>query len=515
MTNPPRSFGGIQAVWAATLLVSIFCTLASNPLTGDTWWTITTGHLLAETRALPDSYPFTFAPQSSRFVDAQWLAQLVFYAPFPLLGLGGVAVLNALLVTVSFGLLLVASRRTSKHAGAATGATAIGAALTISNAAPRAQTLGFLFFAMSLFLLLPTDETDNSSASAPSSTGPSNLRWRIFALFAIEVCWANSHGSFFLGPLASGLLLAAYAVEHLSAPGAILQRARFLGAVLGAQVVATFFTPFGLGLYDYVIRLASHPIIRTIVTEWRATTATNGTGVLFFISLPVVAACLLRSRRPVSLGDLVILLPFMVLGFQAIRNVAWWGLVLPAVLSPYLAQLLPRRQTSASHANAERVLTVPLFNAMMFSVLALLVLSSLPWTKDWNPLTPEEKRGLTLGDDPQAAADFLAREPACKRIFTVQHWGGYLNWRLEPKCKSFVDGPTEVYALSVWDDYFAITQGREEAIDLLNSYRVDTLVLSTNEQRALIGGVQRSEQWSEVFHDDLAIVFQRNLAGLE
>src|SRR5204863_7857855 len=89
-------------VWALMPLGCSFGTLASNPITGDTWWTITTGRLVFETGRLPDFYPFTFAPESVAFVDAQWLAQVVYYLPYPLLGLGGVAALNALIVTATF-----------------------------------------------------------------------------------------------------------------------------------------------------------------------------------------------------------------------------------------------------------------------------------------------------------------------------------------------------------------------------------------------------------------------------
>src|SRR5581483_1924093 len=181
-------------------------------------------------------------------------------------------------------------------------------------------------------------------------------------------------------------------------------RARFLAAALVLEVAATLLTPFGPDLYGYVVRLARHPVIRTIVTEWRPTTPGTSTGMVFFLSLPAAAACLALSRRRPTARDVLLLGPFALLGLQAIRNVAWWGFVLMPVLAPYLAELrfLPR-PSGTDGPPPSTVRTGPrgaiILNALVLGFMLAIALSSLPWTKDANPLTADEKRAVVSPDD--------------------------------------------------------------------------------------------------------------------
>src|SRR5581483_1501740 len=123
----------------------------------DTWWTLEMGRLIAETRAIPRADPFTFAPQLPGFVATQWLAQLLYYAPYPWLGIDGVVLLSGLMVVGVVGCLTaLAWKRSGNMPVAALCAT--GAILLLSTSLlPRAQTLAFLLFALTCLLLYTED----------------------------------------------------------------------------------------------------------------------------------------------------------------------------------------------------------------------------------------------------------------------------------------------------------------------------------------------------------------------
>src|SRR5712692_4313684 len=89
-----NSFLKPSALWIAAPLVLIFALTAHGRLGIDTWWIIALGKLISESWRLPDTYPLAFGPQIQGYVDSQWLAQIVFYAPIPLFGVEGVSVLN-------------------------------------------------------------------------------------------------------------------------------------------------------------------------------------------------------------------------------------------------------------------------------------------------------------------------------------------------------------------------------------------------------------------------------------
>jgi hypothetical protein len=80
---------------------------------------------------------------------------------------------------------------------------------------------------------------------------------------------------------------------------------------------------------------------------------------------------------------------------------------------------------------------------------------------------------------------------------------------LKPTCRTFVDGPTEVYAFDAWDDYFTMSEGEERALQLLDRYRVDILVLSSQDQRRLVSRATGSDAWRETYRDHQATVFVR------
>src|SRR5205807_3311076 len=57
---------------------------------GDVFWVLKNGELLVERGALGSSDPFTFAPHVEGAINAQWLAHVVFYGVYRLLGAEGV-----------------------------------------------------------------------------------------------------------------------------------------------------------------------------------------------------------------------------------------------------------------------------------------------------------------------------------------------------------------------------------------------------------------------------------------
>src|SRR5438128_1753003 len=95
-----------QPLWISVPLLLAFASTAHARIGIDTWWIIGMGRVIAGSWRLPEAYPFTFGPQAPGFVDSQWLAQLVFYAPIPFVGIEGVPVLNALILTATMAIMM-------------------------------------------------------------------------------------------------------------------------------------------------------------------------------------------------------------------------------------------------------------------------------------------------------------------------------------------------------------------------------------------------------------------------
>ena len=480
-----------------TLSLPFIC-LAGRPLFGDAWWVMASGRVLVEQGQIPQADPFTFAPHTSVYFDVQWLGQLAFYTAYRLLGLEGVAVFNAAVASLTFGLILRLAWQRSHNMAAATLSVLFAELTALWFLHPRAQTLAFAAFAATAVLL---------TAVRP------RLR-TLVGLGALAALWANLHGSFFIGPVLSLLLLAGEVGE------ALLQsrwrsligqpRVRFLTLAVLAQALGTLVNPYGLGIYSYLLKFSVDPIIRDHISEWLPTTATDFPGAEFFAAVGITIAVLVWARSRVALADLLVVGLFAVLGLQAYRNIPWWGLATSPILATYLARWSMPRQLARLglvFIASRRQVRGNLLRAALMSVV---LVGSLPWGKAANPWLSAEQRSLISSDYPQAAASFLATHPLGSHVFTDHGWGSYMDWWSWPRYQPMIDPAIEIHPTDAWLDIMRLNAGHATWEEIADRYGVDVLMLRYETQTRLIEAVQRSPRWQPVYEDDQTIIYVRS-----
>ncbi|MDQ3811261.1 MAG: hypothetical protein M3336_13315 [Chloroflexota bacterium] len=479
-----------------TLALPFIC-LAGRPLFGDVWWVMASGRLLVERGSIPQSEPFTFAPHVDQYFDVQWLAQLAYYLPYHFFGLEGVAVFNAAAVTLTFALLLRIAWERSRNMAAATLSVLFAELTALWFLHPRAQTLAFATFAATYWLL--------------------SRRWaglrEVVALAAVQAVWSNLHGSFFMGPALTAMLLTAEVAEAVLAAswrGALSgRRVRFLCLALGAQLLGTLATPYGPGIYTYLLKFSVDPIIREHISEWLPTTAGDWPGAEFFASAVLAVAVIARARTRVAVADVLMLGLFGVLGVQAYRNIPWWGLAASPILAYYLAHLsMPRL---LARVGGYLVTTTPRVrgNAIRGLLLALVLIGALPWARAANPSLPDSQRSMIAAEYPEAATNFLAAQPYGGRLFSEHPWGAYIDWWLWPRYQPMIDPSIEVHPTDVWLDILTLNQGHASWEELADRYAVDVMMLRLETQRLLIEAVERSPRWKAVYRDQQAVIYVR------
>jgi hypothetical protein len=133
---------------------------------------------------------------------------------------------------------------------------------------------------------------------------------------------------------------------------------------------------------------------------------------------------------------------------------------------------------------------------------------SLPWFKSILPL-PAAKAGLISSETPVQATQFLLAENPPGRVFNAMSFGSYLIWAAYPQYQVFVDSRIELFPDNVWLDYLNISNAEGDWEASLKNYGVNTLMLSTVEQPALIEAAKESDEWKPIYQDGMAIVFER------
>jgi hypothetical protein len=414
-------------------------------------------------------------------------------------GEGGLRLIAGVLVSATFGLLMWTASLDGARARSIAISTLLATLLAASNLTVRSQLLAYPLFVLTYLAL--------------------QLRHRrpelLYLLPPLFMLWGNLHGSFALGLVLIGLYAAG---DLLSAVGARLnggrshsywQRQNWLrwSLLLVACAGVVCLNPIGARVYVYVLTLMSNPIVK-LVEEWRPTTIQEPTGLVLAVSLVALVFVLRRSRRPVSPLEPLLLVTFGGLALSSQRNVIWWGLVLAPILARHAGvEVLPawraRRLDDSTSAAPARA---PLNLAM-----ALLLIAFAVGAPVWRPLLAEQLLGgrPSLAAAPEAAVDFVARLPAGSRLYQHQPWTGYVAWRLWPAQQPFVDVRIEAHPVSVWLDYFAVSLGRADWQEILDSYQVDYLLLQPRDEAYLIGLAASSGQWLELYDDGEAVVLGR------
>jgi hypothetical protein len=479
----------IRHVWIAITLAAAFIGPASNPIRlPDIMWTLLRGNWMAEHGTLMTSDPFTSAPHiAGPILNLQWLADLFFHALDAFGGLAMVITGTAIIVAITYGLLLAAAATASGYLRWSCVAVWAAYALGASNLSPRPQTLAYPLFAAFLLAVVRAGWRKDT-----------RLLW---LLPPLTVVWANVHGSFFTG---WALLGCAALGQVIASRG--LHTARPYLLTLTACVAASAVTPYGPGSLLYLATMGGNQIVRDYVTEWAPTSLSLLEGPLLFGAFAILGGLMLKSRQRLTPFEIVLLLVFGYLAWSSVRAVVWFGLAMAPTLARLLGSLLPGRATATRN--------VPALNGAIIALVAALALASLPMFKTRLPILPADKQGLFSPDTPVGVGEYLRSHdpPATGKMLNAQVWGGYLEWATWPRHQVFLDGRIELHPDQVWFDYLEIVYPTARWRSLVERYGISYFVLDKAEQPDLIADLRSDPGWQLDYEDDQAVVFSRTTA---
>jgi hypothetical protein len=289
-----------------------------HALVVDGWLALVSGREIAQ-HGLPSHDMLTVWTHGRRWVDQQWLAQLLFYWLWRAGGFKLALLVHAALTT---GALAAAAALARRVGGTARSATWICLPVLVAyypeSAVMRPQSFAYPLFVAVLGLLV-------TDARSPSR--------RVFVTFPLLVLWANLHGSVLLGAgLVSLAGVVGLAGSLRSKPRRLSRRS--LALAVGAWP-CLLVSPYAAHLPGYYEKILFGGDFSRFVTEWAPTTLTVATAPVYLL---VLAGMWLlgRAGARVSAFEKLALLATGVLAFQALRNTAWLGLtalvVLPALV---------------------------------------------------------------------------------------------------------------------------------------------------------------------------------------
>jgi len=494
----PWVLGALVAAAAFTLAV----TRVEDP---DTWTHLALGRLMVEARGLPAHEVLVFPSAALPYHNTEWLFDVVVYLVFRTGGLAGVVLVKAATVALAFWILWK-DATLNRGPGADAGLRSLIAAAVLLSCLPMVRHrfverpdialmvfLGFTIYALDAYLL-------------------DGRRW-IFWLPAVHVLWANMHPSVIVTVVPFGAALAGGVGLHLlgrwrgiaipDTPSA--KQLTTVAAVLAADLLASLLNPRGVEILTLPFQLAASPWFTQEVSELQRPPFELYPGPYVLAALLLLTLVALWRRAP--LIPVLLVAPFALLGFSAVRFIFLFVVVGSTVLSRNLVSLV----SSWSGKRFRRSALAFAVAGIVAGVTAVgLALAQVP------PLTNSRKTvGLDVDERfvPEGALRYLDRAGMTGRLFNAFHFGGYLAWRDFPKRVAIIDGRGYVPRGLQEEIHFA--RAYPEHLERLQStYGFDAAVMdypvySGESLSPDIDLALTSPGWALVYWDDVALVYLR------
>lgn len=406
-----------------------------------------TGRVIVRS-GIPRRDIYSFSAPGARWIAQSWLAEWVYGRLYDWWGGNGIRLFVAAVGAALFaGVYAVAHRITcDRRRAALVTLVVIGPVFLVFNERP---------LSLGLLALLGVV----ACVELPSSA------WGRHALVVLPIVfwvWGNTHGSVALGFAYMALHLVGRTIEGHGVGRRGRERTLLVGTVLGALAMTV--NPYGPALLWFPIELLGKGAVLKTVVEWMSPNFRDTGPQLFALLLAVTFIAFARGRRP-GWRDVVVVVPFLLLGLWAVRNVAIAAVVtLPALARCVAAKApLAPEQPAAERVADRRV--VP-------ALLGTVVLAAVVMTASALSQPAFDARDYSVG----ALRAMQDQQLVGRRLLTTDANAEYVLLKEWPRQKAFMDDRYDMYPRAVTDAYAVFNAGRPAWRVTLDRWGIDVVV---------------------------------------
>lgn len=510
----------LGVILIAFLFTYIFV-LAHNALFDlDIWLHLKTGELISQNKFVPSHDIFSYTLQGKRWVNHEWLFQLIAYLVYTAWQADGLIFLECTIIVLSFLVLFFMGRKLQKSYIEIAALLFLAANVASGRFNIRPEIFSLFFFAIYLYLLLFCVEKPIA-----------------YLLLFVQFLWVNLHGYFFLGPFLIFLFILAEfirrAASHLPwqwrEESAISDIAyRRLKQLFLLSMLVCLLNPNGLkgAMYPfYVLReviIGKTAIFFKHIEELRPTLEriNLSLGNPYILMLILCLGCMALNLKRLKLIELFLFAIFFTLSLTH-RNVAYFSFIGYILILSYIApatNTISRRITIPVAATRKNIYSKYLMHSLIILFIIWLgyrinaIINRLYYDLDTN-----ERKSLLLDIDhrryPKEAVEFILQNEIVPQLFNDFNCGAYLIGRAYPKIKVFIDGRTEVYGPGFFKNYKEILEGNQYKFEkLIKQYDINAILLTANiYPEKIIQYIYKNPKWKLVFFDAHGIVFLKDI----
>ena len=451
----------------------------------DVWWHLRTGLWMLQNHAVPHDGLFSQHAKLP-WIDSSWGFDLLTGAAYTLLGLRGLPVLLMIFQVAIAAALFLLARGSRKNLWSAFVLAGV-AQYCIAPMELRPALCSIFFFALELAVLFHA-----------SRSGDERMLYSLPLLFG---AWVNLDRQFSYGLLVLALFSGGVFAQHLLRrrgvawfdPTAIPLGK--LGAVFGACLVATLFSPYTYHLHELIWRSATSSAIDRYLRELHSMRFRRPQDYLLML-LVMTAFFALGRRRSRALFPVALMVVCSVISFRFQRDIWLIAVASVGVVANALATAERERaeEVAATMSRLERM-TVAACVVLVLAALALRIPSR------------QDMLMARIGESfPVRASDFIRQNRLPQPLFNTYFWGGFLTWSL-PDYPVVIDGRVDLYGDAVNIPYFQLTLAKIPLESLPDFAQAQTILLEADSPIA--EALATLPNFRVVYRDEQAVVLLR------
>lgn len=474
-------------------LVSVYIT-ATVPINSyDFWWHLKTGEYIIQQKAIPDNDPFTYTAAhddtSSRgrthfLLSQNWLSQVIYAVIVETFGLEAFIVFRGLLYTgIATIVLLLIVKYGSLRMSFLILALFIFSTNVALEDADRPQIFSFLWALFLIFII--------------EWAVVRGLNW--LPLFSVPVMFlaSNMHGGYLVGLVYLLVYLFCLPFEERLK---VLKWPLLLSGVLACLI--TYLNPGGweavkvtvsvLMPSPVVSRILEHRSPVEIVPYVYSNIGWLSYWSLVLLSIPAAVYYFRKGRY----SWMVLLIGTLAASLRSMRFIYFFVPISAVFVTVFLQDVVSKKIKERYRVEVGIATVV---------MIASIVINQ-------NPNTLFIKNVLLEKLYPVRAAEFMAKEKLPQPVFNDMNWGGYLEWRLWPDYKMFID--TRNIAINAYAQYRDVMRYSKKGVNVLEDYHISTIIIPainpyTGEIVPLVRGLYRDHAWSLAYRDGVSLIFVR------
>lgn len=462
----------------------------------DTGFHIRAGEFILNNLTVPKHDIFSFITPPPRWIAFEWLSEVIMAITHRLLGLTGIVILFAFLISFAYYLLFKVMQRQNGNI-VLTVLIALLAIIASSIHWLARPHIFSLVIVIVWYYVLDLYQYKGKNY--------------LFFFPPLMLLWVNLHGAFFLGFVLGGIYFLGNFMRIFSSEGPEQEtyrtKSKMLLLTLVVCLLFSLINPNGYKNLLYPFKVVSSKFLMDHIGEFLSPNFHDLSLLPFEMLLLFTLLILAISKRKLNIIEIIVMLLFTNISLYSVRNIPLFAIVMAPILARQSEQVLSGQTGKFAAFLRERERNIsPIDTAArgyLWLVLPVVFVLGLAMSGLIDYRFDEKIK-------PVAAVEFLKKEPVQGNMYNEYEFGDYVIYSAYPQYRVFIDGGSDMCGTDWMKDYYKVHQLKPEGEKILEKYKINFIFF--NRDSVLSRFLLERKEWRLIYSDKVANIFVRNVA---